>query len=87
MVEFHLEFVVLLQDLTTSTCKHTYSIKVGGAAHSITIDYNLLTNKIHAGSTINRVPVPGRLGRPVGPSLVVLACQNNVPAGGGETVR
>ena len=31
-------------------------------------------------SSIYRIPVPGGLGRPVSEAVMMLACQNNIPA-------
>ena len=38
-----------------------------------------LTYKVPTGAVINRIPVPRLSGFPVGPALVVLACQYIVP--------
>ena len=38
------------------------------------------THEVHVRSTVHSVPVPGGIGRPVGPALVVLAGQYHIPA-------
>ncbi len=48
--------------------------------HNYIVSYTCMyTNEVHVGSTVHSVPVPGRFGWPVGPTLVVLGSQNNVP--------
>ena len=44
----------------------------------------VLTNEISVGPILNRIPVPGSLGLPVGPPFVVLAGQNYIPIQSGK---